>query len=390
MTSLRFHAPYMEWAKTRPSPRFDLAGSNVLTCSIDELTGARDAVALEGRNDNGYVPLVESIAARYGVLPAQVTTAQGASGANFLVCAALLEPGDEVLVERPGYDPLLGAPRLLGAGVVRFDRDFAGGFALDPDRVRRALTPRTRLIIITSPHNPTGVVVDDDALDEVGRIAAAQGAHVLVDEVYLDASGAAEEIRLKPDATDTAPPKPDASASVVSGLSRTLTAAGRGDVFLTTSSLTKSYGLAGLRCGWILSSAAVAERLRRARDVIDGSGSIVTERLATLAFSQLDRLIARSAALLAVNGPLVRTFLHARSELEVVEPRGGTVVFPRLRDVADTSRFADRLLNERATAIVPGHFFEAPAHFRVGFGGATDALRGGLAALTAALDGREW
>ncbi len=111
------------------------------------------------------------------------------------------------------------------------------------------------------------------------------------------------QIRLKPDATE---------------------------VFLTTSSLTKSYGLSGLRCGWILSSAAVADRLRRARDVIDGTGSIVAERLATLAFSQLDRLIARSAALLAVNGPLVREFLHARPELEVVEPRGGTVVFPRL------------------------------------------------------------
>jgi aspartate/methionine/tyrosine aminotransferase len=384
MTTLRFHAPYMEWAKARPSPRFDLAGSNVLPCSIDELTGARDAIALDGRNENGYAPLVVSIAARYGVFPPQVTTAQGASGANFLACAALLEPGDEVLVERPGYDPLLGAPRLLGARVVRFDRDFAGGFALDPDRVRRAMTPRTRLIIITSPHNPTGVIADDAALDEVGRIAAAQGAHVLVDEVYLDATVTPEEVRLKPDATE--------GASVVSGFSRTLpvTAAGRGDVFLTTSSLTKSYGLSGLRCGWILSSAAVAERLRRARDVIDGTGSIVTERLATLAFSQLDRLIARSAALLAVNGALVRKVLHSRPELELVEPHGGTVVFPRLRDVADSSRFAERLLNERATAIVPGRFFEAPAHFRVGFGGATDALGGGLDALTAALDGREW
>jgi aspartate/methionine/tyrosine aminotransferase len=367
MTTLRFHAPYMEWAKARPSPRFDLAGSNVLPCSIDELTGARDAIALDGRNENGYAPLVVAIAARYGVLPAQVTTAQGASGANFLVCAALLEPGDEVLVERPGYDPLLGAPRLVGARVVRFDRDFAGGFALDPERVRRAITPRTRLIIITSPHNPTGVIADDSALDEVGRIAAAQGAHVLVDEVYLDATVTPEEVRLKPAATG-----------------------GRGDVFLTTSSLTKSYGLSGLRCGWILSSAAVAERLQRARDVIDGTGSIVTERLATLAFSQLDRLIARSAALLAVNGALVRKVLYSRPELELVEPRGGTVVFPRLRDVADSSRFAERLLNERATAIVPGRFFEAPAHFRVGFGGATGALGGGLDALSAALDGREW
>ena len=202
MTTLRFHAPYMEWAKARVPPRFDLANSNILPCSIEELTGARDAIALTGHNENGYAPLVESIAARYGVLPAQVTTAQGASGANFLVCAALLEPGDDVLVERPGYDPLLGAPRLLGARVVRFDRDPADGFALDPDAVRRAMTPRTRLIIVTSPHNPTGVVVDDAALDEVGRIAAAQGAYVLVDEVYLDASVGVPEVRLKPDATD--------------------------------------------------------------------------------------------------------------------------------------------------------------------------------------------
>jgi aspartate/methionine/tyrosine aminotransferase len=395
----------MEWAKARPSPRFDLAGSYVLPCSIDELPDARAAISLEGRNENGYPPLMTSIADRYGVLASQVTTAQGASGANFLVFAALLEPGDDVLVERPAYDPLLSAPRLLGARVVRFDRDHAGGFALDPDRVRQAITPRTRLVVLTSPHNPTGVVVDDTALDEVGRIAAAQGAYVLVDEVYLDASVAADEVRLKADATaevrrksDASPEvrrKPDATgdagaASVLSGFSRTQTAAGRGEVFLTTSSLTKSYGLAGLRCGWILSSPALAERLRRARDVIDGSGSIVAERLATLAFSQLDRLIARSGALLAVNGPLVRSFLHARPELEAAEPRGGTVVFPRLRNVADSSRFAERLLTERETAIVPGRFFEAPAHFRVGFGGATDVLRGGLEALDAALDGREW
>jgi aspartate/methionine/tyrosine aminotransferase len=396
MTTSRFHAPYMEWAKMRRSPRFDLAGSNVLSCSIDELAGAREAIALDGRNESGYAPLIEAIAARYGVHPAQVTPAQGTSGANFLVCAALLEPGDDVLVERPGYDPLLGAPRLLGARVVRFERDFAAGFALDPDRVRRAMTPRTRLIIITSPHNPTGVIADTAALDEVGRLAAAAGAHVLVDEVYLDAAVAVGEevqlsVRLQPDAPEAYRPAAT-HPSVVPSVCRTLsrTTAARGEVFLTTSSLTKSYGLSGLRCGWVLSSPPVAERLRRARDVIDGIGSIVTERLATLAFAQLDRLIARSAALLAVNGALVRTFLQARPELDFIEPRGGTVAFPRLRDVADSSRFAERLMNERETAIVPGRFFEAPAHFRVGFGGATDALGGGLDALAGALDGREW
>lgn len=358
---IRFHAPYMEWAKTRPSATYDLAISNILGCSIDDLPGAAGALSLAGRNDNGYAPLMDAIAARYRVEPQQVTTAQGASGANLLVCAALLEPGDDVLVERPGYDPLLGAPRLLGANTVRFERRFENGFALDPEEIRRAITPRTRLIIITSPHNPTGVVAESAALEEIGVIARAQGAHVLVDEVYLDATD------------DTVTP-----------------AVHRGDVFLSTSSLTKSYGLAGLRCGWILSSPEIAARLRRARDVVDGTGPIVTERLAVVAFQHLDQLIARAKGILAENAPKVHAFVNSRSELEWVEPRGGTVAFPRLKGVADTSRFAQRLLAERETAIVPGRFFEAPQHFRLGFSGPTDKLEGGLRAVGEALDERAW
>lgn len=356
----RFHAPYMEWAKSRPAARFDLAGSNVLACSIDDLPGASEAVALSGRNDNGYAPLIDAIAARYGVDRSRVTTATGTSGANFLVCAALLEPGDEVLVERPGYDPLLGAPRMLSACTNRFDRAFDERYVVDPDRVRRAVTTRTRLIVLTRPHNPSGAVAADDALNEVGRIAEASGAHVLVDEVYLDA---------------TAPAAP---------------AATRGDVFITTSSLTKSYGLAGLRCGWTLAAPALSERLRRARDVVDATGSIVAERLGTLAFAHLDDLLARARTLLATNAALVRDFLHSRTELEYVEPPGGTVMFPRLRGVTSADVFAERLLAERETAVVPGRFFDAPAHFRLGLGGATHPLEHGLEALGAALDAHAW
>jgi len=369
--TLRFHAPYMEWAKTRPTPRFDLATSSMLPCSIDDLPGARDAIALTGSNDNGYAPLMQAIATRYRVSPSHVTTAQGASGANFLVCAALLGIGHEALVERPGYDPLLAAPHLLGAGTARFDRDFSSGFRLDPDRVRRAMTPATRLIIITNPHNPSGVIVDRAALIEIGQIAEANDAHVLVDEVYLDATVAS---RVKAKEASTAG----------------ITAAQLGDMFISTSSLTKSYGLAGLRCGWILSSPAVAERLRRARDVVDGTGPIVTERLATLAFENLDHLIARSKALLDTNGSLVRDFLQSRKDVEWVDPQGGTVVFPRLRDVTDSRVFVERLFAQRDTAVVPGRFFEAPAHFRIGFGGPTEPLLGGLAEIGAALDARAW
>jgi aspartate/methionine/tyrosine aminotransferase len=359
MTELRYHAPYLEWAKKRPSPRFDLAGSNVLACSIDDIEGARDAIQLTGYNENGYGPLLDAIAARYAVSSDRVTTASGASGANFQVCAALVAPGDDVLVERPGYDPLLGAPRLLGANVVRFERRFEDGYALDPDRIASAITPRTTLIIVTTPHNPSGVMATRESLEAIGRLAERAGSHVLVDEVYLDAA--------------------DSSSRPAAHL---------GDVFISTSSLTKSYGLAGLRCGWTISSPAVAERIRRARDVIDGTGSIAAERLATLAFAQLPRLAARAASLIDANRALVRGFLRGRLDLEVVLPRLSTVLFPRLKGVDDTGAFADRLLIERGTAIVPGRFFEAPGHFRLGFGTSTDVVRGGLEQLSAALDDR--
>lgn len=364
MTSLRFHAPYMEWAKARRPARFDLAGSNIEACPVDEIPGIRDAVRFDGNNENGYEPLLEAIASQYGVNPAQVTTAQGASGANFLACAALLEPGDEVLVETPGYDPLLGAPKLLGARVNQFVRDFDDGFAPDPERVQRALTPRTRLIILTNPHNPSGVLADPDALEAIGDLAATHGARVLLDEVYLDVAQASAAGR---------------------GIETVRSFVQRSDAFVCTNSLTKSYGLSGLRCGWVLSSADVAERIRRARDVVDGTGSIVSERLALVAFGHLERLLSRATSRLESNRPLVEDFLRSRTDLDWA-PSSGTVVFPRLRGVEDSSAFAERLLTERDTALVPGCFFQAPPHVRIGFGGPTEIVRAGLRAIVQALD----
>jgi aspartate/methionine/tyrosine aminotransferase len=345
----------MEWAKTRPTPDFDLAGSNILACSLDDLPGALDAIALDGANDAGYRPLMDAIAARYGVDVDRVTTASGTSGANFLVFAALLDPGDDVLVERPGYDPLLGAARLFGARTVRFDRVFEDGYRLDPDRVRRAMTPRTKLIVITTPHNPTGVPAAAAALEEIGRIAAEAGARVLVDEVYRDATG------------DASPP-----------------AAARDAVFITTSSLTKSYGLSSLRAGWVIAAPALTYRVRRARDVVDGTGSIVAERLATLAFQHLDALDSRARTILARNAALATAFLRSHPELEWV-PSAGTIVFPRIQGINDARPFVDRLMREQRTAVGPGSFFEAPAHFRLGYGGDTEKIRAGLDRLGAAL-----
>jgi aspartate/methionine/tyrosine aminotransferase len=351
-------APYMEWAKKHPRSRFNLAGSNLLSCDLSDLPGAREALELHGDNDNGFRPLLEAIAATYGVAADMVVTAQGTSGANFLVFAALVKAGDDVLVERPGYDPLMGPPVLLGARVTRFDRRFEDGYRLDPAAVRAAMTNRTRLIVVTNAHNPTGVVAAERDLVEVGRIAERHGARVLVDEVYLD--------------------------TAIDGPVRP--AAARSPVFISTSSLTKSYGLAGLRCGWVLAAPDVAEQVRRARDIVDGTGAFPAERLSVLAFSLLDRLSTRARRLMAANGATVRRFLAERQDLECVLPGAGTVVFPRLRGIDDAGPFVGMLAHDFQTDVVPGHFFQAPAHFRLGFGGRSEELAEGLAQLARALN----
>jgi hypothetical protein len=350
-------ADYLLWAKRRPHPVNDLARSDVVACTLADLPGAREALELTGRNDEGWEPLVTRVAARYGVRPDQVTTATGTSGANFLVCAALIRPGDDVLVERPAYDPLLAVPALLGANLIRFDRRFEEGFKLDLDRVAAALTPRTRLIIVTNPHNPTGVLSGTADLRALGALAERRGCYVLADEVYLDAV-------------------PGTAPAVAATLSPRI---------VTTASLTKAYGLAGVRCGWALADTVMSEEFRRARDLVDGTGSVLAERAAAIAFDGLPALAARARAILAPNFARFSAFMADQPALEWVVPTGGTVAFPRLRATVSADAFADRLLRDFGTAVVPGRFFEAPAHFRVALGIPGDVLQRGLDAIGRAI-----
>jgi len=271
-----------------------------------------------------------------------------------------VRPGDDVLVESPGYDPLGGAARLLGAEVRTFERRFEDAWALDPDRVAAALTPSTRAIVVTNPHNPSGVWVDASALDAVAELAASVGARVVVDEVYLEALAG----------VDTTP------------------AAARSEAFVSTSSLTKCFGLAGLRLGWILGDADVVERVRRARDVVDGNGPSPSESLAVHAFRHADRLIERARSILEPNGRSLRAFVDGRDELTWVRPAGGAVAFPRLDGVDDTSAFVQSAQDEFDVGLVAGRFFGAPRHFRVAIGAEPAVVEGGLEALGRALDAR--
>ena len=355
-------APYLRWAKTRPRVTYDLAASGLQHLTTQELLGdmaAKDAFDLGGPNDEGYQPLRAAIGARYGMPPESVTIANGAAGANFLACLALLEPGDDALIERPAYDPLMAAVKAAGATVVHFARSWDKGFALDPYVVRTALTPRTKLIVISNAHNPSGALASRDALAQLGVMAEAIGARVLVDEVYAEAQH------------DDVPPP--------------IAAARLGDVFVSTNSLTKAYGLAGLRCGWVLASPAWSTRIRKTRDIVDGSGAFPPEQLAVTAFAKIDELRARARTILSRNLLLAESVLASHPRIEWLAPIAGTTAFPRVTGVADTSALVDRLIAEYDTVAVPGHFFQAPQHIRISFGGRAEMLTEGLSRLDHAL-----
>jgi hypothetical protein len=326
---------------------------------LGDITAA-DAFDISGPTDEGFIPLREAIAARYGTTPDRVSIASGASGANFQSMLALLEPGDEALIETPAYDPLIAAARAAGANVVHFERSWSKGFALDPYAVRTALTPATKLIVISNAHNPSGANAGPDALEQIGVMAEAIGARVLVDEVYSEAQHA----RIAP--------LPEPAATL-------------GDVFVSTNSLTKAYGLAGLRCGWIIASPSVSARVRAIRDVVDGSGPYVAERLSLTAFEHIDRLKSRARTILAENLSIVRAMAQSNPRLEWLEPAAGTTAFPRITGIDDSRDFVQRLIRDHDTIVVPGHFFQAPQHIRIAFGGKADIVKEAVARLSAAL-----
>lgn len=330
---------YMAWAKYHAGAKYNLANSGILGCDLNDLTVTLEDVAVNGPNHEGYAPLKEAIAAKYGVKPENVVPAQGTSMANFLAMATVVERGDEVLIEQPTYEPMLAALRYLGAEIKRFSRSFENGYQIDLDELRRLVTPRTRLIVITSPHNPSGVAINNATMQQIGELAKSVGAFVLVDEVYRD-------ILFE-----------DAEPCVAT----------LGDQFLTTSSLTKSYGLSGLRCGWILCSPELAERMRRLNDLFGAVGSVPSDTLSVAAFRQLNRLEARTRAMIEPNIKLVHSFLRAHEDLlECVVPSRSMIVFPKLKNQANAQPLHDQL-RQLETAIVPGKFFESPQHFRLGF-----------------------
>jgi aspartate/methionine/tyrosine aminotransferase len=346
---------YMEWVKTQTDASFNLANSGVRNYSLAALDVEFDSLALCGPGAYGYGPLIRAIAAKCGVEEDCVVTAQGTSGANHLAMAALIEPGDEVLIERPAYPLLWETAGHLGARVKYFERRAEANFALDLEELQCAMTPRTRLVVLTNLHNPSCAFADEATLRRLGELARSVGARVLVDEVYLDLL------------FENAP----------------VTAYKLGREFVVTSSLTKVYGLSGLRCGWILAEPDLARRMYGLNDLFGVNNPYVTDQLSCIALARLRDIGQWARELLDNNRALANDFIAATPEIDCEPLRAGTVLFPRIDfPVPDFCRF----LRERYdTVVTPGHFFGAPERIRIGIGGETRALAEGLARVHDAL-----
>ena len=350
---------YMPFAKLDSGATYGLATSGVADCIMADLDPDLSDFVLHGPNSYGYRPLVERIAERFAVSPEHVVTAHGTSFANHLAMAALVSPGDEVLVEDPAYELLTATLGYFQARVTRFERSPTDRWRLDPEVVAAGLTKNTRLVVITNLHNPTGDFAAPETIAAVADAAARVGARVLLDEVYL-------ELMFRTNAASTAF-RPEGNIVV-------------------SSSLTKAYGLSGLRCGWILAPAELARKMRRLNDLFASAAPHMTERLGVLAFDRLPALRCRANRMIDANRAAYREILGDHRALDQVVLDQGTTMFPRLI-AGDADAFFQRLKADYDTSVVPGRFFDRPDRVRIGLGGDVAMTREGLRRIALALEG---
>jgi len=345
---------YLVWVKTRTPGQYNLASSGIVPYPIKDLAVRSEEIEINGRSLYGYPPLQAEIAAHCGVPNDLIVASSGTSMANFLALAALIEPGDDVLVEEPAYEPLLAAVKFFRGSIRRLKREPDAGFQLPPPE--DFVSSKTKLIILTNLHNPSSAVAPEETLRHYGEVAKRLHARVLMDEVYLECIY--EEIP---------------------------TACNYGPEFVVTGSLTKAYGLGGLRCGWVVAEPALAQRIWKIKDLIDPSAPHPAELLSVIAFRKLNQISERAKTLLSRNRALVHEFFASCDRFDCAIPQFGTCIFPRFKH-GYTDRLVEILHERYDTDVVPGRFFDMPDRFRLGIGVETEVLVEGLRRLRTATE----
>jgi aspartate/methionine/tyrosine aminotransferase len=319
--------------------------SEVLALADPETRSLWDNLRLGYTESQGLPALRHEIASLYrGLTSDDVLTFAGAEEAIFLLAHARLSPGDHASVVWPAYQSLHEVARSIGVDVSNVSLD-PRTWKFDAEKFIASFTPKTRLAIINFPHNPTGAHISRAELDEVVAACDAKGITLFSDEVYRF---------LEIDPRETLPPAASLSANAVS-----------------LGVMSKSFALAGLRIGWIVTrDSALRERIVRLKDYTTICSSAPSEILALMALRSRDRVIARSRAIVERNLPVLRDFMARNAEsLSWVPPRAGGICFPRFAGEVDAERAAEMLIARTGVVILPGgRFGYDRAHFRVGFG----------------------
>jgi aspartate/methionine/tyrosine aminotransferase len=288
----------------------------------------------------------------------------GAAGALFIIATSLLGSGDHLVVVRPNYATNIETPRAIGCEIGFVDLSFENGFAIDFDALAAAITPRTKLISVTCPHNPTGVMMSEDELRRLAALAEEHGCLLLVDETYRDLALTA----------------------------RLPIAASLGKHVVSVASLSKAFGVPGIRVGWIINTdPALQELFLAAKEQISICGSVINEWVAEEILAKRDAFLVPTLAEWRRRLDRIATWMAGEDLLEWVRPTGGVVCFPRMKadPPGGTDAFYRRLLQDHGTYVGPGHWFEmSDRYFRLGYAWPTaDELEQGLVGISAALRG---
>lgn len=332
----------------------EICESAVKFSNVGDLAIPLDDVALRYGHHAGSPELREVIAADYpGLTADDVIVTNGGSEAIFALYQGFLKSNDRIVVEHPNYPSLYEIPEAMGCEVVPFPLTYDEGFMPDMDRLADCLTDDTRLLCITHPHNPTGSTISEDTLRQIVDLCEQRGIVLLSDETYRD--------------MDFDSPLPPAAS-----LSKTA---------VSLSTMSKTYGLPGIRIGWMASQdRSLIEAVLNVREYITITNTALGEHIACHVLSDKQRHLSAARDRITTNKTIMSEWVAGQTMVDWVEPAVGVVGLGRLADqVQDPDWLYNRLIEEYGTMTIPGKYFGVDNRFfRLGFGGEAATIAEGL------------
>jgi capreomycidine synthase len=312
-----------------------------------------DAITLRDSTSLGGAEVRAAVADRWGTGdPERVMVTHGASEAIYLVLSTLLDPGDEIVALEPSYHSLTSVAQTLGCAVRGWPLRAEDGYVPDMGLLRQLINDRTKAVVVNFPHNPTGATLTPAQRDELVAVTADAGVHLVWDQAFRELTHDGEPLR------DPGHDHPRA---------------------ISIGTLSKGYGLPGLRVGWCLADPDLLGRTLHLRDRMTLHLSPLVEFLATRVARGADLLLAGRLAQARRNLEVLRQWMRDNADVaDMVEPRGGVCAFPRLRGHEDTTELCHRLAREHQVLLVPGACFGDTARVRLGFGGPAEPFARGL------------